>query len=200
MPSDTFNVAGPIESNPAAAWVKVMGTTISSDGNFATGGQHAMYHWNDPAINADKQYSQILIPAEMAAAYANTFSGSVRLQDSVRSGYTAYYYRGAVEYGWAILLRIDNGSMVPLGSGIQTSPPPLSLRLEMQGNQLVLKKKAGSDSDWITIRSATDATYPTGKVGLLSEHPSAGFFLDAWEGGSLGAGVDHSGLLLRGVG
>ncbi|MCC7409955.1 MAG: hypothetical protein IT442_17950 [Phycisphaeraceae bacterium] len=203
MPSDTFNLAGPIESNPAAAWAKIVGATISSDGNFATGGVNTMYHWLDPAINADKQYTQVLIPEEIGATNANTFTGGVRLQDGARSGYAGYYYKGGSVYGWAVLLRIDNGSMVPLGSGIQTTPPPLSLRLEMEGNQLVLKKMAAGDSDWVTIRSATDATYPSGKVGLISATVSYGFFLDTWEGGSLGvpaSGGGGKGLLLRGVG
>ncbi|MCC7408872.1 MAG: hypothetical protein IT442_12425 [Phycisphaeraceae bacterium] len=199
MASDLFSVAGAIEANPASSWVKVLGATVSSDGNFATGGVHTLYHWLDMSIHPSKQYTQVQIPVEMAVANANTFGGGLRLQDGVRSGYAAYYYKGASEYGWAAILRINDGSMASVGGGIQTSPPPLSLRFEADGNQLVLKKKAAGDADWVTIRTATDATYPTGKVGLISAHPSAGFFLDTWEAGSLTL-PSTAGMLLRGVG
>ncbi|MCC7409354.1 MAG: hypothetical protein IT442_14925 [Phycisphaeraceae bacterium] len=199
MASDLFSIAGAIEANPASSWVKVLGATISSDGNFATGGVNAVYHWLDAGIDPAKQFTQVQIPAEIALTSANTFGGGLRLQDSVRSGYAAYYYKGGSVYGWVMLLRVDNGTMVPLGSGLQIDPPPLSLRFEADGNQLVLKKKAAGDADWVIIRTATDATYATGKVGLISAHPSSGFFLDTWEAGSLTL-PSTAGMLLRGVG
>ncbi|MCC7409100.1 MAG: hypothetical protein IT442_13615 [Phycisphaeraceae bacterium] len=199
MASDLFNIPGAIEANPTSSWVKVLGATISSDGQFATGGVQSLYHWLDESIHPSKQYTQVQIPAEIALTSANTFSGGLRLQDGVRSGYAAYYYKGGSVYGWVMLLRVDNGTMVPLGSGLQIDPPPLSLRFEVEGSQLVLKKMAAGDADWVTIRTATDATYPTGKVGLISAHPSSGFFLDAWEAGSLST-PSVAGMLLRGVG
>ncbi|MCC7407205.1 MAG: hypothetical protein IT442_03985 [Phycisphaeraceae bacterium] len=199
MASDLFNIPGAIEANPASSWVKVLGATISSDGNFATGGLNTVYHWLDAGIDPVKQFTQVQIPAEIALTSANTFGGGLRLQEGASSGYVPYYYKGGSIYGWAVIMRIDSGAMVPLGSPIQTSPPPLSLRFEADGNQLVLKKMAAGDSDWVTIRTATDATYPTGKVGLISAHPSSGFFLDAWEAGSLTL-PSTAGMLLRGVG
>ncbi|MCC7407483.1 MAG: hypothetical protein IT442_05390 [Phycisphaeraceae bacterium] len=199
MASDLFSVAGAIEANPASSWVKVLGATISSDGQFATGGVNTVYHWLDAGIDPAKQFTQVQIPAEIALTSANTFGGGLRLQEGASSGYVPYYYKGGSIYGWAVMMQIDGGAMVPLGSPIQTSTPPLSLRFEADGNQLVLKKKAAGDADWVTIRTATDATYPTGRVGLISAHPSSGFFLDAWEAGSL-THPSTAGMLLRGVG
>ncbi len=186
-PYDPFSVSGAIEANTGALWVKVSGNTISSDGNYATGGiQDAMYHWNDPRIATDKQWTEVEIPTALSSSSAaGTFSGGLRLHATARSGYAGYYFKGVGMY-WAMIARIDNGTTISLlGSVLNTDAPPIALRLEADGTQIKLKKKASTDSDWVTISTVTDSTYATGKVGLISRHPLSGFFLDSWKAGTL---------------
>ncbi|OGE98126.1 MAG: hypothetical protein A3G89_01015 [Candidatus Doudnabacteria bacterium RIFCSPLOWO2_12_FULL_42_9] len=132
-----------------------------------------MAYWNAASFN-DNQYAEMTVTAVASGTHIGV---AVRVQSGSHSGYGAYCDGTEIK-----LIEWSAGAQDTVhytGSACSTSD---LLRLEVTGSTIVLKRNGS------TLTTVSDATFSTGKPGLVGRGDQTTTLGDSWNAGSISGG------------
>ncbi len=133
--------------------------------------------YND--VFEDDQYSEAVVDGMNTGAQIGI---GVRLAGS-EGTLDGYWYFG--NSNQSALRRIDNGVLTTLGSTGNGFTATDVIKITIEGDAIKCYKNGVLDTEVATNGEYTDATYSSGKAGIVGYDDHAGITLDEWEGGDL---------------